>query len=63
MPSASHKAISVLYLFAGKPRQGDMAQCLQQQALGYQLRITCVDIQRRPSVDLAKTVERQKLLA
>ena len=63
MPSASHKAISVLYLFAGKPRQGDMTQCLQQQALGYQLRITCVDIQCRPSVNLANTVERQNLLA
>ena len=40
-----------------------MTQCLQQQSLGYKLRITCVDIQRRPSVDLAKTKERQKLLA
>ena len=61
--SASERAISVLYLFAGKPRQGDMTQCLQQQAMGYKIRMTCVDIQRRPSVDLAKSKERQKLLA
>ena len=61
--SASEQAISVLYLFAGKPRQGDMTQCLQQQATGYKLRVTCVDIQRRPTVDLAKSKERQKLLA
>ena len=61
-PSASHKAISVLYLFAGKPRQGDMTQCLHQQARGYEVRITCEDIQRRPSIDPANTVERQKLL-
>ena len=53
----------MLYLFAGKPRHGDMTQCLQQQSLGYKLRITCVEIQRRPSVDLANTKERQKLLA
>ena len=62
-PSASERAISVLYLFAGIPRQGDMTQCLQQQAGGYKIRMTCVDIQRRPSVDLAKSKERQKLLA
>ena len=57
--SASEKAISVLYLFAGKPRQGDMTQCLQQQAMGYKIRMTCVDIQRKPSVDLAKSKERE----
>ena len=62
-PSTSDKAISVLYLFAGKPRPGDMTQFLQQQSRGFKLRITCVDIQRKPSVDLAKTKERQKLLA
>ena len=61
--SVSDKAISVLYPFAGKPRPGDMTQCLQQRSLGYNLRVTCVDIQRKPSVDLAKTKERQKLLA
>ena len=60
-PSTSHQAISVLYLFAGKSREGDMTQCLQQQARGYEVRITCVDIQCRPSIDLANTVERQKL--
>ena len=39
-----------------------MTQCLHQQARGYEVRITCVDIQRRPSIDLANTVEGQKLL-
>ena len=39
-----------------------MTQCLRQQARSYEVRITCVDIQRRPSIDLANTVERQKLL-
>ena len=52
----------MLYLFAGKPRQGDMTQCLQQQAAGRKLHITCVDIQRKPSIDLAKSKERQRLL-
>ena len=40
-----------------------MTQCLQQLATGYKVRMTCVDIQRKPSVDLAKTKERRKLLA
>ena len=39
-----------------------MTQCLQQQAAGCKLRITCVDIQRKPSIDLAKSKERQGLL-
>ena len=39
-----------------------MTQCLQQQAAGCKLHITCVDIQRRPSIDLAKSKERQRLL-
>ena len=39
-----------------------MTQCLQQQATDCMLRITCVDIQRQPSIDLAKSKERQKLL-
>ena len=60
---ATERAISVLYLFAGKPRQGDMTQCLQQLATGCKIRMTCVEIQRRPSVDLAKTKERRSLLA
>ena len=60
--STSGKAISVLYLFAGKPRQGDMTQCLQQQAAGCKLHITCVDIQRKPSIDLAKSKESQRLV-
>ena len=55
--STPGRAISVLYLFAGKPRQGDMTQ-----ATDCKLHIACVDIQRRPSVDLAKSKERQKLL-
>ena len=53
----------MLYLFSGKPRPGDMTECLHHQAGGYKLRITCVDIQRKPRIDLAKTTERQKLLA
>ena len=53
----------MLYLFAGKPRPGDMTECLHQQAWGYKLRMTCVDIQRKPKVDLARTQERHKLLA
>ena len=61
--AATKKAISVLYLFAGRPRQGDMTDCLQQLANGYKIRMTCVDIQRKPSVDLANSKERQKLLA
>ena len=40
-----------------------MTECLQQMASGYEIHMTCVDIQRRPSVDLAKTKERHKLLA
>ena len=40
-----------------------MTECLHQQAWGYQLRMTCVDIQRKPKVDLARTQERHKLLA
>ena len=40
-----------------------MTDCLQQLASGYKVHMTCVDIQRRPSVDLAKTRERCKLLA
>ena len=39
-----------------------MTQCLQQQAAGCKLRITCVDIQRKPSIDLAKSKKRQRLL-
>ena len=40
-----------------------MTECLHHKAWGYKLRITCVDIQRKPRIDLAKTKERQKLLA
>ena len=40
-----------------------MTQCQQQLAAGYKIRMTCVDIQRRPSVDLARRKERRKLLA
>ena len=40
-----------------------MTQCLQQMASGCEIHMTCVDTQRRPSVDLAKTKERRKLLA
>ena len=40
-----------------------MTECLHQQAWGYKLRMTCVDIQRKPKIDLAKTQERHKLLA
>ena len=61
--TATEKALSVLYLFAGRPRQGDMTDCLHQLANGYKIRMTCVDIQRRPSVDLARSKEREKLLA
>ena len=32
-----------------------MTQCLQQLATGYRVRMTCVDIQRKPSIDLAKS--------
>ena len=39
-----------------------MTQCLQQQATGRKLHMTCVDIQRKPSIDLAKSKERQRLL-
>ena len=39
-----------------------MTECLHQQAWGYRLRMTCVDIQRRPKIDLARTQERHKLL-
>ena len=57
--AATEKAISVLYLFAGRPRQGDMTDCLQQLANGYKIRMTCVDIQRKPSLDLASCKERE----
>ena len=40
-----------------------MTDCLQQLANGYKIRMTCVDIQRKPSVDLANSKEREKLLA
>ena len=40
-----------------------MTECLHQQAWGCQLRMTCVDVQRRPKIDLARTQERHKLLA
>ena len=40
-----------------------MTDCLQQLASGYEIRMTCVDIQRRPSIDLAKSKQRAKLLA
>ena len=50
------------FSFAGRPRQGDMTDCLQQLASGYEMRMTCVDIQRRPSIDLANS-KRAKLLA
>ena len=39
-----------------------MTQCLQQLATDYKVRMNCVDIQRKPSVDLAKSKERRKLL-
>ena len=39
-----------------------MTDCLHQLASGYEIRMTCVDIQRRPSVDLANSKEREKLL-
>ena len=35
-----------------------MTDCLHQLANGYKIRMTCVDIQRRPSVDLAESKER-----
>ena len=63
MTPASNKLLSVLYLLAGRPRQGDMTDCLHQLASGHEIRMACVDIQRRPSVDLAKSKEREKLLA
>ena len=39
-----------------------MAECLQQLAMGYKIHMTCVDIQRRPSVDLTKSKQCKKLL-
>ena len=49
----------VLYLFAGKPRKWDMRECLTK--LGYEqgidIQIDCIDIQRKPQIDLSKTKE------
>ena len=41
--------LSVLYLFAGKPRRGDLRTWLQAEARGCSFAITEVDILRQPS--------------
>ena len=62
--SPSKRKIRVLYLFASRPRKWDMRDCLTK--LGYEqgvdIQIDCVDIQRKPRIDLSKTKEREKLL-
>ena len=62
--SPSKRKIRVLYLLAGQPGQWDMRDCLTK--LGYEqgvdIDIHCVDIQRKPRIDLSKTKEREKLL-
>ena len=54
----------MLYLFAGKPRKWDMRECLTQLGLhqGVDIQVDCVDVQRKPRIDLSKTAKRDKLL-
>ena len=58
------KIFRVLYLFSGTPRKHDMTSCLQEvcRASGYKLSIECVDIQRRPRIDLSYSKQRRRIL-
>ena len=58
------KVLSVLYLFSGVPRQHDMTSCLKAlcELSGYKLSVHCVDIKRKPRVDLSYSKQRKKIL-
>ena len=62
--SPGARKMRVLYLFAGQPHKWDMRDCLTK--LGYEqgvdIHIDCIDIQRKPRIDLSKTKEREKIL-
>ena len=62
--SPSKSKIRVLYLFAGQPRKWDMRDCLTKLSYeqGIDTHVDCIDMQRKPRVDLSKTKEREKLL-
>ena len=62
--SATKRKIRVLYLLVGKPRKWDMRDCLAKlgHEQGVDIQIDCIDIQRKPRIDLSKKKERDKLL-
>ena len=51
-------------VFSGVPRQHDMTSCLKAlcELSGYKLSVHCVDIKRKPRVDLSYSKQRKKIL-
>ena len=62
--ATADKVLRVLYLFSGVPRQHDMTSCLKAlcELSGYKLSVHCVDIKRKPRVDLSYSKQREKIL-
>ena len=62
--SATDGAVASVVPFLGAPRRWDMQSCLKQLCAteGLNLDMLCVDIKRRPWIDLSNTKEREKLL-
>ena len=63
-PVAAQRSLRVLYLFSGTPRRWDMQSCLKQLCAteGLNLEMLCIDIKRKPWIDLSQSRERDKLV-
>ncbi len=63
-PPDTEKVLRVLYLFAGVPRKRDMTSCLRVlcDERNWKLAMECIDIKRKPRVDLSHSKQRRKIL-
>ena len=62
--ATADKVLRVLYVFSGTPRKHDMTSCLQEmcRVSGYKLAMECIDIKRKPRVDLSYSKQRNRIL-